>query len=114
MKRSGESLEGQNALAEIRLRCDRKAGELLGEMPRASTTDNLKRGPKSHDETSGPALADHGLTKTQSHRYQQIAKLPEPDFEDYITTTREAGREITTTKTKRPRQHEADGDASGG
>lgn len=55
------------------LSAERRGGELLGEMPRASKTDNLKRGPKSHDVTSGPELADLGITKMQSSRWQAAA-----------------------------------------
>ena len=48
---------------------ERRAGELLREMP--------KQGPgeyqRSHDATAAPSLADLGLTKSDSSRWQRIA-----------------------------------------
>ena len=45
-RQAGESLESKNAIAEIKLRAERRAGELLGAMERVCKKDNLKRGPK--------------------------------------------------------------------
>jgi hypothetical protein len=82
-------MDAQNEAAEIRLRAERRAGELL---------DQQLRGPGnplwSHDATIG--LADVGVTKSQSSRYQQVAEIPEPTFEDYIVAKKDGGEEITT------------------
>jgi hypothetical protein len=45
---------------EIKVRAERRCGELLASTERARPEDNLKCGPKSHDATTGPTLADMG------------------------------------------------------
>lgn len=42
----------------------------------ARTEEDLKRGTKSNDATTGPTLAQMGLTKDESSRYQQLAAMP--------------------------------------
>jgi DNA modification methylase len=63
-------LESQNEAAEIKIRAERKAGELLREMPKA------KGGEYYHEEPTGntmlpvappPTLAELGIEKMQSH-----------------------------------------------
>ena len=53
----------------------------------------------SHDETTPEPdkLSDIGITKSQSHRWQAIAEIPEPVFEEHITKTKERG-ELTDHK----------------
>ena len=93
-KQAGLSLEGQNMLAEIKLRCERKAGALLGEMEKA------KPGPKprdrSHDVSELPTLEELGISDMQSSRWQLEASVPEKDFEEHIKTTKEAAKELTS------------------
>ncbi|MCI0349196.1 MAG: hypothetical protein L0Z53_07205, partial [Acidobacteriales bacterium] len=87
-KQAGESLEMQNACAEIKLRAERRAGELLREMELKDHTANL---PKSHDVTlDKPTLSDLGIGKMQSSRWQAIAEIPEETFEAHLAHTREA------------------------
>lgn len=43
--------------------------------------------PKLHDVT----LADVGIEKVQSHRWQRIASIPEPTFEEFLGETRDEG-----------------------
>lgn len=94
-KQIGISLEGQNSLAEIRLRAERKAGAMLKEMDRYRNIDNLPNIPKSHDVTSGPTLKDMEITPMQSSRWQQEARIDDEVFEDYIKKTKKKG-EVTT------------------
>lgn len=87
MRQRGMSLEAQNAAAEIKLRAERRAGELLEEMPKHPAG----RPPENrfHDETdSPPAYADLGIQKTQAYRWQQVAKIPEPEFERHVEETK--------------------------
>jgi hypothetical protein len=73
----------QNWCAEIKIRAERRAGELLQEMD-----EREERHPGGHfglhAATQKPTLADLGIDKTQSHRYQTIASLPAPAFEAHI------------------------------
>lgn len=85
MKQAGESLEMQNQCAEIKVRAERRAGEIL------KVSVSPGGSPMSHDVT----LPDLGITRMQSHRWQSIAEIPEPVFEEYIAKTKERG-ELTS------------------
>ena len=90
-RQSGESLEMQNRCAEIKLRAERRAGELL---------EPINKGrPKKmyHDDTfSLPQLSQMGISRLQSSRWKTIAKLPEPLFEQHIAETKEKHEELTS------------------
>lgn len=79
VKQVGQSLEMQNQCAEIKIRAERKAGEMIPEQ--------ITIGTKLHDVT----LSDLGIEKIQSHRWQIIASIPEETFEEYIKEIKEAG-----------------------
>lgn len=65
---------------EIKVRAERRCGELL-----ATTEKNTGGRPsdnRSNDATSfAPTLADMGLTRDESSRYQQLAAMPAEHFE---------------------------------
>lgn len=89
------SLELQNEATEIKLRAERRAGEMLAEMDlhgggRPTETGNAVL------PVSAPKLSDLGITKMQSTRWQQQAKVPEQEFESHVNEIRESGRELTT------------------
>ena len=70
---------------EIRLRAERRAGELLAEMAKNKGALPGKTGRKGRpvlDPT--PKLSDLGIKKDQSSRWQKLAGLPEQEFEDKI------------------------------
>jgi len=60
--------------AEIKLRAERRAGEMLREQVSPGNPQFL------HDERIVP-LKDLGISESQSHRWQTEASLPEEDFE---------------------------------
>jgi len=93
-KQSGESLEMQNMCAEIRLRAERRAGELLKE--REWHPPGPDKEDRSHDATEPPKLEDIGINKSQSSRWQQMADVPEIDFEKYIAHVVVEEKELTT------------------
>ena len=80
--------------AEIRIRAERKAGELLKETEesgaRASGHENLKYRPSTESTNFTPlgqpisqeTLADLGITKYQSATWQKLAEIPEEKFSD--------------------------------
>ena len=76
------SLEMQNRCAEIKLRAERRAGDLLVDMekhpPGPSSRD------RSHRGTDPPRLVDLGISKNQSSRWQLISSIPEEQFEDRV------------------------------
>ncbi len=73
-------LEMQNAAAEIKLRAERCAGEMLSVIDKHPGGRPSKN--RRHDVTSLPAkLKEIGVAKKQSERWQTIAALPLKDFE---------------------------------
>jgi hypothetical protein len=70
----------QNRCAEIRLRAERKLGELLATAPR------LHGRPKTvPGENTLPSLSDLGVADRKlSHRAQRIAAVPTAEFESYL------------------------------
>ncbi len=91
MKQAGESLEMQNRCAEIKVRAERRAGEILREQEKHPGAATLL-----HDDTSlPPRYDDIGITRLQAHRWQAIASIPEPVFEEHIAKTKERG-ELTS------------------
>jgi len=88
-KQAGESLTMQNQCAEIKIRAERRAGELIPEQ--------ITIGTKSHDTT----LSDLNITKDQSVKYQDIATIPEEKFEEHIAKTKDQGEELTSIGTQR-------------
>lgn len=86
---AGKSLESVNEIQEIKLRMERKAGELLDlEIPQGG--DRKSRG---RDVTL--SLSDVGISRHQSARWRRIAAIPEPIFEAFLVGTKESGEEIT-------------------
>ena len=71
--------ENEDRAREIRLRAERKVGQLIKEMEKA------KGGrPKTGDTVlpvSEPTLADRGITKRQSSDWQKLADVPDQEFE---------------------------------
>lgn len=86
-KQAGESLEVQNAAAEVKLRAERKAGEMLAEMEKHNGDPRLQGATR---------LSDLGIEKTQSHRWQRAASVPADEFEHYIADALDGGRELTS------------------
>ena len=84
-KQAKEGLEVQNNIADIKLRCERKIGEMIPKTIRHG-------GSTLHDVM----LKDVGISEIQSHRYQSISSLPEKEFEKYITDVKASNEELTT------------------
>lgn len=78
----------QNACAEIKLRAERRAGEILREMPKNGGTKGQLNGRDSSGDTTmalpeddTPTLKELGIDPHQSSRFQSIASIPELSFE---------------------------------
>jgi hypothetical protein len=71
---------------DIRMRAERRAGELLREMAERKERDSGRgnRNPVLKSQAAIPKLADLGVTKTQSSRWQNLAALPAATFEDKV------------------------------
>lgn len=88
---------------EIRLRAERRLGELLTEMTKRQgwlsavpTGNRGKNAPDGGDIDSHgeppPKLADLGIDKKLSTSAQKLAAIKAREFEDYLAQCREAGR----------------------
>jgi len=80
--------EAEKQLAAIRIRAERRLGEILKEQ--AEKGERETRGgdkkSKSPEGTLKPqTLADIGISKNESSRCQQLAAIPEPEFEKAIS-----------------------------
>ena len=94
LKIVGESLEAANDAAEVKLRAERKAGEMLAGMEKAKGGRPSETTP-SVVSVSAKSLADLGLTANQSSRWQREAAVDDDTFEQYLASCREEQREIT-------------------
>jgi hypothetical protein len=75
------NFEAEQRAHEIRLRAERRAGELLREM------DKHPPGPDRSSPAIDlpPKLSDLGITKDQSSQWQRLAAMPKDDFEAAVS-----------------------------
>lgn len=83
-------LEMQNVAAELKLRAERKAGQLLREL-RLHGGDRRSRVRKSHLR-----LDQLGISRVQSHRWQLEASVPDEEFEKYVRSSNDRHKELTS------------------
>lgn len=88
--RQAKNKKSEIQLAEIRIRAERKLGELLKGMDKNKGT-RLKGGDRTisggtfeEPPENIPTLADMGIDKKLSSKAQKIAAVPEKEFEDMI------------------------------
>ena len=84
LKQAKESPEVIHKAEEIKLRAERRAGELLNEMPK-----NKGGQYRSQPVTGTLTLENIGVTKNQSSKWQRIASIPEDKFETYLSVQKE-------------------------
>jgi site-specific DNA-methyltransferase (adenine-specific) len=82
LKQRDDSDEATRDAAELRLRAERRLGELLAE-----TVNHA--GSRGVGDTVSPTIPD-GISKKQSSRYQQAATVPEQVFEEHLTAARKS------------------------
>jgi hypothetical protein len=72
--------------ARIRLRAERRCGELLKQMRQDGTrhSGHGDQTAESPDGTPLPTLADFGISKRQASDWQQIADIPQEEFEKFL------------------------------
>jgi len=99
--RQARNLDAEREAANVRLRAERRVGELLKDLARAEPAERAHRanetmGRLSADGTNvsiseqarckGPspyatALAEQGMSRQAAHRFQSLASIPEREFE---------------------------------
>jgi N6-adenosine-specific RNA methylase IME4 len=90
---AGLGLEIINDAAEIKLRAERRAGEMLAEMEKRH---GARDGKTELQHVTPLSLNDVGITKGESHRWQAIAAVPQAVFDEQIEIVKEAGERLTT------------------
>jgi hypothetical protein len=78
---------------EIKVRAERKAGQMLADMPKLSGARGVGKKVESHDATP---LSELGISKTQSSRWQKLAAVPDDQFEQAVEAAKEVAGEVTT------------------
>ena len=117
--KQARNLDAERKACDIRLRAERRTGELLKELQRDQTV-GLKRGsdlPLSNDEITGKseyaeALQRTGISRQTASRYQALADVPKETFEKHLSDPKERA---STTKIIRdgsePKQEQMNVDA---
>jgi hypothetical protein len=85
---------GVRARRDPKLRAERKAGELLKKAEKAKGargSGSNQHEVRSHDDTA-PTLAEIGISKAQSAKWQQLADIPEADFEAALADPKKPGK----------------------
>jgi hypothetical protein len=77
--RQAHNVEAERQCCEIRLRAERKAGELLRQMDKAKGGRPSEKTPSVAEGVS--TLRDLGISEKQSSQWQRLAAVPEPQFE---------------------------------
>lgn len=80
--------EAAQMAVEIKLRAERKAGQFIADMKEA---DLLSKGGRPSETGNNvlpvnPTLKELGVAKIESYRWQKIAAIPEPEFEERLAS----------------------------
>ena len=95
-------LEAANHAAEVKLRAERKAGELLQQLAdktekggdRRSNSFNDSRLESLKDGSEyRTVLTESNVATTTAHRWQTVATVPDDIFEDHVATVQQEQRE---------------------
>lgn len=77
--------EQVNLAACAKLWAERRAGELLRDTPKQTGGDAMRARSQSVTEVVGPpTLADLGVSKHESSRWQRLARIPQEQFVDAV------------------------------
>jgi hypothetical protein len=91
--RQAQNTDAERKAAEVRIRAERRAGELLKEMKqkgaRQKEGDNAgaHRGQPKRSSSGTTTLSDLGITRDQSSKWQQLAEVPEREFEKAVSSS---------------------------
>lgn len=95
------SLALQNRATELKLRAERRAGDLLSKM-------HLRGGNRTPEsEADRVKLKELGINHNQSARWQKEASVPEDVFNAFVEETIRTGNELTSASLLRIASHQA-------
>ena len=82
---------------EIKVRAERRAGQMLAEMPKRDGGQAMRAKALSHDATElPPTLDDMGITRSDSSRWQKLAGISDEKFEAAVAAAKDAAGQVTT------------------
>ena len=85
---------------EIKVRAERRAGQMLAEMPKATGAKGSGSNQyqvRSYDTTAPQTtLSDLDITKDESSRWQKLAAVSEEKFESAVAAAKDVAGEVTT------------------
>ncbi len=100
--KQSKDIDMANWAAEIRIRAERRMGEMLREQDKNKGGTAEKESYPSHDASSRtPTLKEVGITHSESSRAQKIASVPEDEFEAVIAEHKEKSIELTSATVRR-------------
>jgi site-specific DNA-methyltransferase (adenine-specific) len=104
--RLANDMEMQNWAVEIKIRAERRAGELIKEQQAAKVLDSGKGGDRKSDHRRDVAtLKSLGISRDQSSKWQMLAAVTEVKFEQIIVSVVEKTKELTSTAVAREVRH---------
>lgn len=80
---------------EIKVRAERRCGEMLAQIPReigGRPADNSIKSKTSYQS----ALESTGLSQTSAYQYERLASMPEEHFETAIATAKDTAGAVST------------------
>lgn len=80
--------------SEIKIRAERKCGELSAELPKAKTGPKVS--PHDAEKSKAEVLSDAGISTQAASRYERLAAVPEDQFEQAVAAAKEVVGEVTT------------------
>src|ERR1700686_3381391 len=91
--RQANDTEMQNWAVEIKIRAERRAGELIKEQQAAQLLASRGQPKKSADVSR---LSDVGISHHQSAKWQKLASVPQPKFEQIVAEAKGKTGELTS------------------
>lgn len=94
-------LDAANYATEIKLRAERKAGDLLAQLERGTYDRGNQYVAKSQPGIQPPSeyrtiITENDIAPTTAHRWQTVATIPDEVFEQHIAETKADGDELST------------------
>ena len=100
LKAEKQDAEIQNQVAEMKVRTQRKLGQLIKQGQESGEIASQERHAQNVSVAScntAPKTFDEiGIERTQAHRFKAIAEIPEEVFDTEIRQTIESKKEVTT------------------
>lgn len=90
-------LEAANHAAEIKLRAERKAGELLAQLERGKPGPRTELDSRMESNSEyASVLTENDIAPVTAHRWQTAATVPENVFEDFVDRIKRGQAELTS------------------